>query len=88
MSEIGFLAIAALMGVLGFSVAVTPMCYAFGFKDKESVDSGTAAALMVLGIYVIAQIFYPNMPQAMAVFTTGAFWLGSLVGYLGLLHRN
>lgn len=85
MSEIGFLAMAALMGVLGFSVAVSPLCYSFGFKDEKSVDAGTAAALMILATYVIAQIFYPNMPQAMAVFTTGAFWLGSLVGYIGLL---
>ena len=85
MSEVGFLAVIALMGILGFSVAVNPLCYSFGFRDEKSIDSGTAAALMVLSTYVIAHIFYPNMPQAMAVFTTGAFWLGSLVGYIGLL---
>jgi hypothetical protein len=85
MSEIGFLAVAALMGVLGFSVAVNPLCYSFGFKDEKSVDAGTAAALMILATYVIAKIFYPNMPQAMAVFAPGTFWLGSLVGYIGLL---
>ncbi len=85
MSEIGFLAVGAFMGILGFSVAVSPLCYAFGFENEKDIDAGTAAALMILLLYVLGHIFYPAMPNAVKVFMTGAFWLGSLVGYIGLL---
>lgn len=85
MSEVGFLAVAAFMGVLGFSVIVTPLCYGFGFQKDGDIKSGTAAALIVLTIYVIAHAFLPNAPAAGKVFEAGAFWLGSFVGFIGLL---
>jgi hypothetical protein len=85
MPEVGFLAVAAFMGVLGFSVAVTPFCYAFGFRKEGDIPSATAAALLILVIYVVVHVFFPNVPTAGKVFEAGAFWLGSFVGFLGLL---
>jgi len=83
-SWIGFLSVGALMGMLGFSMAVTPLCYAIGFKDEDSVGIGTAAAFYVLIAFVLYRIFLPTAPYV-HVFESGALFLGSFVGYLGLL---
>lgn len=83
-SWIGFLSVGALMGMLGFSMAVTPLCYAVGFKDEDSIGTATAAAFYILLAFVLYRIFLPTAPYV-HVFESGALFLGSFVGYLGLL---
>jgi hypothetical protein len=85
MPEVGFLAVAAVMGLIGFSVWVSPFCYAFGFRKDEDIAAGTAAALMLLIAYCLGKVFAPEAAPALKVFEPGVFWLGSLVGYIGLL---
>lgn len=85
MPEVGFIAIAALMGFLGYSVVVTPLCYSFGFRDEPATVRATSAALMILVFYAAAQLFPSSIPDFLSVFATGAFWLGSLVAFTGLL---
>ncbi len=85
MSEVGILAMLALVGLLGFTTLVGRMSYAFGFEDERSVLSGTIAALLVLSAFVVIEIFSHTTPDAVSVFKLGAFWIGSFVGFLGLL---
>lgn len=83
-SMLGLIAIAALMSAFGFSALVTPLCYGFGFKDDAAVGRATTAAFAVLAVYVAARIVgkgaYP-----VGMFESGGLFLGSFVGYLGLL---
>jgi hypothetical protein len=83
-SAIGFVAVMAAMGALGFSVAVIPFGYAVGFKDEDAVARGTGAALVILIGFVALRALGHHIP-AIAVFTEGAYWMGAFVGYLGLL---
>lgn len=85
MPEVGFIAVAALMGLLGYSIVVTPFCYGFGFRDEPTMVRTTSAALVILVFYALAQLFPSAVPAISAVFATGAFWLGSLVAFTGLL---
>ncbi len=81
---VGFLAVAALMSLLGFSVWLFPLCYCIGFKDEEAVGRGTTAAFFVLAAFVYMKITGVTNP-GIKVFEEGALFLGSFVGYLGLL---
>jgi hypothetical protein len=83
-SMVGFISVAALLSTLGFSIVVTPMCYAVGFKDDSSVGKATNAAFLVLGAYVAIRATGTKLPEIM-IFESGALLLGSIVGYLGLL---
>jgi hypothetical protein len=81
---IGFAAVAALMGLLGFSAAVLPLCYVVGFKDDASVPRATFSGLAILAAYVAFSAAFADTAW-LAPFSTGALFLGSFVGYLGLL---
>lgn len=81
---IGFLAVVALMGALGFSVAVLPMCYVIGFRDDDAVVRATTAGFFVLLLFVGLTIG-GNDIGVFSVFRTGSLWMGSFVGFLGLL---
>ncbi|MBI4450043.1 hypothetical protein HY634_03220 [Candidatus Uhrbacteria bacterium] len=83
-AAVGFVAVMALMGALGFSVAVIPCGYVVGFKDDDAVARGTFAALFILVGFVLLRVFGTRVP-ALAVFEGGAYWMGAFVGYLGLL---
>ncbi len=85
-SMIGFIAIGALMCAVGFSAAVLPMGFFIGFKD-DAVCKGTFTAFLVLTAYVLLNITGVKevIPAQFLVFETGALFLGSFVGYLGLL---
>lgn len=81
---VGFIAVGAFMGLLGFSAAVVPMGYLLGFRDSKALSRATAAGFAVLAIYVaVRALGYQN--QYLSVFEPGALWFGSFVGYLGLL---
>lgn len=81
---VGFLAVGSLLAALGFSVVVTPFSYGFGFADDDAVPRGTAAGLAILAIYIALRIFRVEL-GAFSVFETGALWLASFVGFVGLL---
>lgn len=83
-SLIGFLAVVALMGAIGFSVAVLPLCYCVGFKDEDAVVRATTAAFFILLLFVGLTIGQ-NEVGVFGVFRTGSLWMGSFVGFLGLL---
>lgn len=83
--EIGFLAVGALLSLLGFSVIVEPFCYAFGFNSKQQLLRGTIAGLLISGIYITLQISGLSDIPMVKVFKDGALWLGTFVGFTGLL---
>jgi hypothetical protein len=85
MAEVGFLAVMAFMTLLGFSIIVGRLSYAFGFEDEKSIPSGTMAALMLLIGFTIVHLFVPEAPASVQVFKPGVFWVSSFVGFLGLL---
>lgn len=81
---IGFIAVGAMMAALGFSAAVYPFVVVLGFEDEDSLGKGTAAAFGILSVYTGLIVF--NAPiTKMEVFRNGSLFLGSFVGYLGLL---
>jgi len=81
---VGFLSVAALLSALGFSIVVSPLCYMIGFEDKAAVPRATGAALLILATYVGMHVLGAHAPWT-SVFEGGALFLGSFVGYLGLL---
>lgn len=83
-SGVGFLAIGALMAVMGFSMAVGPFSYSFGFKNDDEIAQGTISGLLVMAAYIAVHIAKVNL-GLLQVFESGALWLGSFVGFLGLL---
>jgi hypothetical protein len=82
-SLVGFIAVLAFMGMLGFSAAVIPMGFAVGFTDKDAVPRATSAAFLTTlagtGWY-LARGMDPANPLL-----EGALWLGPMVLFLGLL---
>ncbi len=83
-SGVGFLAVAALLSALGFSVLITPLCYYIGFRDEGAVGRTTTAAFLILLTFIGLRLLRSNIPQ-LIVFDFGAVFMGSFVGYLGLL---
>ncbi len=81
---IGFMAVGAFLSALGFSVLVTPGCYAFGYEKEDAIPSGTVSGLMLTIIYGAVRAFHVEFGM-FSVFESGALWLGSLVGFIGLL---
>lgn len=82
-SAIGFLAVMALMGALGFSVAVIPFGFAVGWEEKNLVPRATNASFAILVGFVLLKLYGQQTP--LAVFEAGAYFMGAFVGYLGLL---
>ncbi len=80
---IGFIAVGALMALLGFSVIVMPFVVVLGFEDEDSLGKATAAAFAILLLYTASIVFNFQMSWA-KVFQNGALFLGSFVGFLGL----
>lgn len=83
-SGIGFLSVAALMGLVGFSVEIEQLCYMIGFKDKQSIPVATITGFILLAIFITLRILNLHLMPVM-LFESGAFWLGGLVMYCGLL---
>lgn len=82
-SLIGFIAVIALMGALGFSILITPLTYCIGFKDEAAIGRATTAAFLILGFFILLR--QQDALADLLVFEKGALWMGSFVGYLGLL---
>jgi hypothetical protein len=83
---VGFIAVMALMGTLGFSAGVIPgLGYWMGFEDKDALGRATAAAFVILTLFTLDHILKPPSVLHVHVFESGALWMGSFVGFLGLL---
>lgn len=82
--SIGFLTMAAVISLLGFSVIVTPLCYAFGYDDNDSLYRGTLSSMIILVLFTAYRAFGIHYP-IIDLFQSGAFWLGSLAGFVGLI---
>lgn len=80
---IGFIAVGALMSVLGFSAMVYPFMVVIGFKDEDSLGKATAAAFALVLLYAASIVFNLQL-SFVSVFQNGALFLGCFVGYLGL----
>jgi len=83
-SMIGFLAVILIMCTLGFSAAVIPCGYVIGFKDEAALGRATAAGFLMVTAFVLLTIFQKELAP-LTVFRTGALFMGSFIGYLGLL---
>lgn len=81
---VGFLAVAALIAVLGLSIVVAPFCYGFGFRDEQAlVRAPAAGALLALAFGAVQAAGWRLGP--LDVFRPGALWLGAFTWFLGLL---
>ncbi len=85
LTEVGFLAVMALVTVLGFSFWVGQLSYAFGYERKRDIAPATMAALILLAGFVGIHALMPDAPTAVTVFKPGMFWVGSFVAFIGLL---
>jgi len=81
---VGFLVAMALMGALGFSGAMTPLCYAIGFEDEQSALRATVVGFLLVLAFGAMRALGRTVP-ALAVFEHGALFMGSLVGSVGVL---
>jgi hypothetical protein len=81
---IAFIAVIALETFFGFSVLVMPLCYCIGFRERGVIPSTTAASFFLLVFYVALRINQTNLPY-LEIFSTGAFFLGTFVYFIGLL---
>lgn len=83
-SLLGFIAIIALETSLGFSVVITPLCYMMGFTERDVIPRAMSASLILLTIYVSAEIANFELPY-IGIFSTGVLFIGSFVYFIGTL---
>jgi hypothetical protein len=81
---VGFMAVGALMSLLGFGMFVIPGIVCVGFNNDGAVNRATVAAGLILGLHILLLIT-GNTMQQLDVFRIGMVGLGSFVFYLGLL---
>lgn len=81
---LGFLAVAALQARLGFSVMAMPLCYFFGFRDKDAVPRSMAASFIMLAAYVAGSATGAGH-AILDVFKPGMLKLGAFVYFTGCL---
>ncbi len=79
---VGFAAVLALMGTLGFTAGVIPFGYVIGFTGEDAVPRATVAALAVT---VAAVAWRASGASPSNPFLPGALWVGPFVAGLGLL---
>lgn len=85
----GFVTAIALMSALGFSVITLPGCYVIGFDDRDGKDKAvlaraTSAGFLLILVFGLLRVL-GSTTSAAHLFESGALWMGSFVGYLGLL---
>lgn len=88
---VAFGSVMALMAALGFSVAITPLCYSIGFESESAVTRASAAALVLslLAILAHSEALRPAVEGSrMEIFMPGIVWMGSIVLGLGALIKS
>ncbi|MGD1701092.1 hypothetical protein [Dapis sp. BLCC M229] len=83
-SLLGFIAIIALETCLGFSVVITPLCYMIGFTERDVISRAMSASLILLTLYVSAEIANFELPY-IGIFSTGVLFVGTFVYFVGTL---
>lgn len=81
---IAFLAVAALEAFSGFAVAVMPLTYIIGFRNRAVIPRTMILSLLLLIIYVIAQITNTTLPY-LDIFAPGVKYISCFVYFIGLL---
>jgi len=81
---LGFMAIMALEGLLGFTMLVGPLCVGLGFSSEKVIPRATAASFLILLVYLLTRVTGGD-PGIFHVFQGGAFFIGTFVYFLGLL---
>ncbi|MDO8600756.1 MAG: hypothetical protein Q7R73_04100 [bacterium] len=81
---IGFFAVAALFGALGFFVRSYPFMTVIGFEDRDALNRATGAAFVLLVGFISFRISGITNSYAQ-LFSYGTYLIGSLVGFTGLL---
>lgn len=86
-SMIGFIAVLALFVSLGFSGFMDRLTIGVGFDDESALGRATTVAFLLLAGFVGVRIAGTNV-WVLDIFEFGALFLGSFVGYLGLLINS
>ena len=81
---IGFIAVGALFGALGFFVRSYPFMTVIGFEDEDSLNRATGAAFILLIFFVGYKMLGAKSPN-LEIFAYGTYLIGSLVWFTGLL---
>lgn len=81
---LGFCAVFALQAALGFSVITLPGCLAFGWTDGRQMPKSVFSSFIILAAYLVLKL-NGHMVGDLALFETGAVFMGAFVYYLGLL---
>lgn len=81
---IGFFSVGAFFGALGFFVESYPFMTVIGFEDEDALNRSTGTAFILLSLFTAYKISGTDLPYA-NLFAYGAYLIGSLVGFTGLL---
>lgn len=85
---IALLSVLAYVSALGFSVACTPLCYAIGFRDRETIPRAMSAGLILVVTFTALAVTGARVPvlqPQVPVFQPAALFVGSFVWFVGLL---
>ena len=83
---IGFFAVLALYGGLGFFFAsFLPGCFVIGFIDRSATLQCLKASAALVGVFTAARVSGLGLASYVAPFAEGAVVLGNVVGCLALL---
>jgi hypothetical protein len=81
---IGFCAVIALESLLGFSLLVTPLCYAVGYEDEKAIPRTMASSFVLIVLFVGVKVAGVALPY-FNIFSTGVLVVGGFVYFVSLL---
>eukprot|EP00163_Fabomonas_tropica_P001120 TRINITY_DN10854_c0_g1_i1.p1 TRINITY_DN10854_c0_g1~~TRINITY_DN10854_c0_g1_i1.p1 ORF type:complete len:436 (-),score=59.51 TRINITY_DN10854_c0_g1_i1:1138-2445(-) len=81
---LGFVCIMCVESALGFSVVVAPLCVMLGFPSRDVIPRAVSASFVILAPFVAYRIVGSPVPH-LAVFESGALFMGTFVYFIGLL---
>lgn len=81
---LAFASVVALQAALGFSAITMPGCIALGWTDSKQIPQSVFASLLILVGYVALKLSH-GMIGDLALFESGAIFMGAFVYFLGLL---
>lgn len=81
---LAFAAVVALQAALGFSAITMPGCIALGWTNEKQIPKSVFSSLLILGGYVALKL-NNGLTGDLALFESGAIFMGAFVYFLGLL---